>query len=51
MRAAQTAVTSSFNFYEDMTSMYVAPPSLALFNRIEEDKMLVDEVAADKKGK
>ena len=50
MRAAQPAVTSSFTFYQDMTSMYGAPPSLALFTRMEEDKKLVDEVVADQKG-
>ena len=30
--------------------MYGAPPSLALFTRMEEDKKLVDEVVADQKG-
>ena len=39
-----------FTFYQDMTSMYGAPPSLALFTRMEEDKKLVDEVVADQKG-
>ena len=33
-----------------MMSMYGAPPSLALFTRMEEDKKLVDEVVADQKG-
>jgi hypothetical protein len=29
--------------------MYRAPPSLALFTRMEEDEKLVDEAAADQK--
>ena len=51
MRAVQLAVTSSFTFHQDMTSMYGAPPSLDLFTRMEEDEKLVDEVAADQKEK
>jgi len=30
--------------------MYGAPPSLALFTRMEEDKKLADEVVTDQKG-
>ena len=51
MRVVQLVVTSSFTFHQDMTSMYGAPPSLALFIRTEEDEKLVDEVAADQKEK
>ena len=51
MRAVQLAITSSCTFHQDMTFMYGAPPSLALFNRTEEDEKLVDEVAADQKEK
>ena len=51
MGAVQLAVTSSFTFHQGMTSMYGAPPSLALFNGTEEDEKLVDEVSADQKEK
>ena len=51
MRAVQLAITSSFTFHQDMTSMYGAPPSLAMFIIMEEDEELVDEVAADQKEK